>query len=182
MEWQEAARLNSGGCCRGGLGGRRRGRRDDRIPFTPGTDFKDTLKTRYLQIRVELYPDGARTTSPRLSSLSIVYEPNVPPPPPAGVVATPGNGKVTLTWRTVQDLSVKGYMVYYGSSPRNYLGTGAVQGDSPVDAGTATSITIEGLENGSLYNFAVTSYDDSEPRQQSELSTEVSARPSRIYK
>jgi hypothetical protein len=77
---------------------------------------------------------------------------------------------------------VKGYLVYYGSSPRNYLGTGATQGDSPLDAGPATTITIEGLENGSLYSFAVTAYDGSEPRQQSEFSPEVSARPSRIYK
>jgi hypothetical protein len=154
----------------------------DWIPFTPGTDFKDTLKTRYLQIRVELYPDGARTRTPRLSSLSVVYEASILPPPPAGLVATPGNGRVTLAWRAVNTLDVKGYLVYYGGSPRNYLGTGAVQGDSPLDAGTATTITIEGLENGSLYSFAVTAYDGSEPRQQSEFSPEVSARPSRMYK
>jgi hypothetical protein len=97
-------------------------------------------------------------------------------------VATPGNGKVTLTWRKVNDLSVKGYLVYYGSSPRNYLGTGATQGDSPLDAGSATTIEIDGLDNGSLYYFAVTAYDTSTPRQQSEFGAEVSARPSRIYK
>jgi hypothetical protein len=150
--------------------------------FTPGTDFKDTLKTRFLQIRVELYPDGSRTRTPHLSDLSIVFEPNVAPPPPAGVVATPGNGKVTLAWRAVKDLTVKGYKVYYGTTPHNYLGTGAGQGDSPLEAGTATTITIDGLANGSLYTFAVTAYDDSEPRQESEFSAEVSARPSRIYK
>ena len=46
-------------------------------------------------------------------------------------MATAGNGKVTLTWRKVNDLDVKGYMVFYGTSPHNYLGTGAQQGRLP---------------------------------------------------
>jgi hypothetical protein len=154
----------------------------DWVPFTPGTDFKDTLSARYIQIRVELFPDGTRTQSPRLSSVKVVYEPNPPPAPPAGLVATPGNGKVTLTWRKVNDLDVKGYMVFYGTAPHNFLGTGAAQGESPLDAGAATTIEIDGLSNGSLYYFAVTAYDTSTPQQQSGFSPEVSARPSRIYK
>jgi hypothetical protein len=154
----------------------------DWIPFEPGKDFGDTLKARYIQLRVELYPDGSRTQSPRLSSLRVVYEPNPPPASPAGLMVTPGNGKVTLTWRKVNDLDVKGYLVFYGSSPHNYLGTGAAQGASPIDAGSSTTLEIDGLENGSLYYFAVAAYDTSEPRQQSEFSSEISARPSRIYK
>jgi len=153
----------------------------DWVPFVPGTDFGDTVKSRYIQLRAELYPDGTRTQSPRLSSLRVVYEPNLPPAPPAGLLATPGNGKVTLTWRKVNDLDVKGYLVFYGTSPRNYLGTGSAQGPSPVDAGSATTIEIGGLDNGSLYYFAIAAYDDSQPRQQSAFSAEVSARPSRIY-
>jgi len=129
-----------------------------------------------------LYPDGTRNLSPRVSSLRVVYEPNEPPAPPAGLMAAAGNGKVTLSWRAVNELDVKGYMVYYGTSPHNYLGTGAAQGDSPVDAGTNTSIEISGLTNGSLYYFAVVAYDDSIPPQRSDFSPEVSARPSRIYK
>jgi hypothetical protein len=154
----------------------------DWVPFTPGTDFKDTLRARYIQLRVELYPDGRRALSPRLSDLTVVYEPNPPPAPPAGLMATPGNGKVTLTWRPVNDLGVKGYLVYYGSEPHTFLGLGATQGDSPIEAGTATTLVVDGLDNGSLYYFAVTAYDSSLPRQQSEFGTEVSARPSRIYR
>jgi hypothetical protein len=154
----------------------------DWVPFTPPGSFKDTLKGRYLQLMVVLYPDGTRNLTPRVSSLRIVYEPNEPPSPPAGVVAEAGNGKVTLSWRAVDELNAKGYMVYYGTSPHNYLGTGAQQGDSPVDAGAKTSIDITGLVNGNLYYFAVVSYDDSEPPQKSTFSAEVSARPSRIYK
>jgi hypothetical protein len=157
-------------------------RATDWVPFRPGTDFKDTLMARYLQLRVELYPDGSRAESPRLSSLKVVYEPNVPPAPPAGLMATAGNGKVTLTWRKVNDLNARGYLVYYGGAPRTYLGIGATQGDSPLDAGAATSITIDALANGNLYYFAVTAYDGSDPRQQSDFSPETSARPSRIYK
>jgi hypothetical protein len=154
----------------------------DWVPFVPGSDFAETLKARYIQLRAEMFPDGTRMKSPLLSSLRVVYEPNLPPAPPAGVVATPGNGKVTLTWRKVNDLNVKGYLVFYGSSPHNYLGIGAAQGASPVDAGSATTLEISGLENGSLYYFAVAAYDTSDPRQQSEFSAEISARPSRIYK
>jgi len=154
----------------------------DWIPFVPGMDFGESLKARYIQLRVELYPDGTRTKSPRLSSLRVVYEPNLPPAPPAGLSATPGNGKVTLTWRKVNDLNVKGYLVFYGTSPHNYLGTGSAQGDSPLDAGSSTTLEIGGLENGSLYYFAVAAYDTSDPRQQSEFSAEISARPSRMYK
>ena len=105
-----------------------------------------------------------------------------PPAPPAGLTATAGNGKVTLSWRRVNDLNVRGYLVFYGPAPQNYLGTGATQGDSPVDAGSATTLEITGLDNGSIYYFTVASYDDSNPRQQSDFSAEVSARPSRIYK
>lgn len=154
----------------------------DWVPFTPGTDFKDTLKARYIQLRVELYPDGSRALSPRVSALTVVYEPNPPPAPPAGLMATAGNGRVTLTWRAVNDLGVKGYLVYYGGAPHNFLGSGATQGESPIDAGTATTLVIDGLENGSLYYFAVTAYDSSVPRQQSDFGPEVSARPSRIYR
>ena len=154
----------------------------DWVPFVPGTDFADTLKARYLQIRVELSPDGTRTQTPRLSSLKIVYEPNLPPAPPAGLTATAGNGKVTLSWRKVNDLNVKGYLVYYGGAPHSYVGTGATGGDSPIDAGAETTLVVEGLSNGNLYYFSVVAYDAAAPRQQSQFCPEVSARPSRIYK
>jgi hypothetical protein len=143
---------------------------------------------------VELFPDGTRTQTPRVSSIRIVSEPNVPPVPPVGLIVTPGNAMVTLSWRKSTEPGVKGYMVYYGNAPHTYLGTGAVlsasgalgasgaSADSPIDAGTQTRIEIGGLENGSLYYFAVVAYDSSEPRQQSAFSAEVSARPSRIYK
>jgi hypothetical protein len=154
----------------------------DWVPLPPSGELGDTARGRYVQVRAELFPDGTRTRSPRLSSIRIVTEPNIPPVPPAGLSAQPGNGMVTLSWRKSTEPGVKGYLVYYGSSPHTYLGTDATPGDSPVDAGNVPRIEIGGLSNGSLYYFAVVAYDGSEPRQQSGFSAEVSARPSRMYK
>jgi hypothetical protein len=81
----------------------------------------------------------------------------------------------------VNDLNLKGYRVFYGDAPHTYLGTGAEEGDSPLDAGASTRLEITGLENGRLYYFAVAAYDDSDPPQLSAFSAELSARPSRIY-
>ncbi|HET6484833.1 MAG TPA: fibronectin type III domain-containing protein [Spirochaetia bacterium] len=151
------------------------------IAFAPPGDFKSPVQGRFIQLRVELYPDGTRTQSPRVSDLTVVYQPNLPPAFPAGLKASPGNGSVTLSWQPVNDIDVKGYSVYYGTAPHNYLGTGAAEGDSPLDAGTATSLKITGLSNGRLYYFSVVAYDTSQPPQRSDFAAEVSARPSRIY-
>jgi hypothetical protein len=151
------------------------------IPFAPGAGLPDTARGRYLQVLVELFPDGKRAAAPKLSSVRIVYEPHLAPLAPAGVEATPGNGKVTLSWRRVDDPEVKGYEVYYGGSPGSYFGEGAAQGDSPLDAGDLTQLEITGLENGTLYYFAVVAYNGAEPRQRSRFSAEVGARPSRIH-
>ena len=164
---------------------------NDWVPFRPPGDFPETVRGRYVQLMVELFPDGTRAKSPRVSSLRVVYKPNLPPVPPAGLAASPGNGTVTLSWRKSTEPGVRGYMVYYGEAPHTYLGASSAlgagdspigAGDSPIDAGDATRIVIGGLANGSLYYFAVAAYDSSEPRQQSAFSAEVSARPSRIYK
>jgi hypothetical protein len=160
----------------------------DWVPFRPAGDLPETVRGRYVQLMVELFPDGTRTRSPRVSSIRVVYEPNIPPVPPAGLLASPGNGKVTLSWRKSTEPGVRGYMVYYGEAPSTYLGAssalgaGASAGDSPIDAGESTRIEIGNLANGTLYYFAVVAYDSSEPRQQSAFSAEVSARPSRMFK
>lgn len=52
-----------------------------------------------------------------------------------------------------------GYKVYYGTSSGNYNGTGAVQGNSPIDVGNATSTVIEGLSNNSIWYFKIVGYD-----------------------
>jgi hypothetical protein len=154
----------------------------DWVPLAPSGELGEGVRGRWIQVMAELFPDGSRTRTPRVSSIRIVTEPNLPPVPPAGVAAEPGNGKVTLSWRRSTEPGVKGYLVYYGGAPHTFLGTGASPGDSPVDVGDVPRIEIGGLANGSLYYFAVVAYDGSQPRQQSPFSAEVSARPSRMYK
>lgn len=149
--------------------------------FDPAADFGDKVRGRYVQVMVELFPDGSRSRSPRVSSLSITYEPNLPPAPPVGVTASPGNGAVTVSWRKVNDLNVRGYRLFYGDAPHTFLGTGAAQGDSPIDVGDVTRLQLTNLENGKLYYFAIVAYDSSDPPQLSAFSPDVSARPSRIY-
>ena len=69
--------------------------------------------------------------------------------------------------------------MFYGSKPGEYLGRAAVEGASPVNAGNVTSITLTGLENGTIYYFAVSAYSKLDRRINGELSDEVFARPSK---
>jgi hypothetical protein len=149
----------------------------DWAQFQPGAELP-LARGRYAQLRVELFPDGRRSLSPQLSELRLVYEQDLPPAPPAGLVAAAGNARVRLRWNLVREEDVRGYLVYYGRSPGNYHGTGADRGPSPIDVGPATELELTGLENGRLYYFAVVCYDSTEPPHRSGFSKEVSARPS----
>ena len=68
---------------------------------------------------------------------------------PPGVKAAQS---LTLAWDQSADSSVTGYRVYYGGASRSYTNS--------VDAGTATSVTISGLEDGSTHFFAATAYNN----------------------
>jgi hypothetical protein len=153
----------------------------DWTPFTPGKAFPARTTGRYLLVKAELFPDGKRETSPRLMDFTIVYEQNSAPPPPSFVAAVPGDGKVDLRWSPVADPRVKGYFVYYGSGPGVYDGKEGSLGPSPIRVeGLQTRLTLDGLANGKLYYFAITTYDEySELNGQ--FSNEVNSRPSRLY-
>lgn len=144
---------------------------DDRI----GSEFN---AGRFLEILVYLYPDGKKEVSPEVSYLQGTIEPDFPPPAPTGLTADPKDGSVTLSWNRVLDEDVKGYLIYYGTEPGRYFGSAGNLGPSPLDAGNTESLTIEGLENGQLYYFAVSAYDQTgKKRSRAPLSREVSARP-----
>ncbi|MEJ2724387.1 MAG: fibronectin type III domain-containing protein [Deltaproteobacteria bacterium] len=66
---------------------------------------------------------------------------------------------VTLAWDS--DSAVDGYKLYYkaGSSGPPYNGTGAAEGDSPVDVGWFSEFTLRALSDGEDYYFAVTAYN-----------------------
>jgi hypothetical protein len=108
-----------------------------------------------------------------------VYEKNAPPLPPSFIAAVPGDGKVELRWAAVSDPGVKGYLVYYGSAPGVYNGGESSLGPSPIRLGKQTHISLDGLTNGKLYYFSVSSYDEYVSGQ---FSNEISARPSRLYR
>ena len=72
---------------------------------------------------------------------------------------------VKLSWVENSVSDVAGYKAYYGTSSRNY--------QSHVDAGTFTSVEIDGLSAGITYYFAVTAYDNS--GNESAYSQEVQA-------
>ncbi|MED5464753.1 MAG: fibronectin type III domain-containing protein [Myxococcota bacterium] len=96
---------------------------------------------------------------------------------PTNVVATPGDGSVTLSWDPVA--TATGYKVFYDDDSTAPFdpATAATEGDSPIkieDAGT-TSLTLTGLTNESIYYFAVIALSDT---GKSEKSTVVSAIPS----
>jgi hypothetical protein len=144
----------------------------------PAGQLASGSRGRYLQVMVELYPDGNRRYSPELSELRLVYQQDLPPAPPTGLYAQAGNGEVELNWNAVNEEDVAGYLVYYGSEPGSYHGTDSDLGASPIDAGKVSRIAITGLRNSSLYYFAVVAYDATDPPHRSQFSREVSARPS----
>ncbi len=147
----------------------------------PGRDLPDA-RGRYLQLWVELFPDGGGSLSPEVSDLAVVYEQDLPPVPPADLRAAPGDGQITLTWKRVNEPDVRGYRVYYGESPGWYHGAGAAEGPSPVTILDGTRLTLTGLQNDRLYYFAVVSLDGTDPPHLSAFSREISARPSGLFR
>lgn len=150
----------------------------------PGERLPASARGRYVQVRVDLYPDGTGRQSPSLSSITLHYEADPPPPPPARLVAMAHDGSVELRWSRVPEADVAGYLVYYGSSPGEYFGSAAAAGPSPIDAGDVLSFTVTGLPNGSLVYFVVAAYDKAAPPGRPALraglfSMEVAARPLR---
>lgn len=72
------------------------------------------------------------------------------PSTPAGLVATPGDGTVTLTWQANPEADIAGYRVSWGNNP-------GAQGSSAFV--TTSSKTVTGLNNGTAYFFTVAAQD-----------------------
>ncbi len=90
------------------------------------------------------------------------------------VRATAENGSVRLTWNVAKDNDiVAGYKIYYG---REAVTEPGQDYESEVDAGNKITYTVEGLENGTTYYFALTAYDVT-GNESENYSVEVSATP-----
>ncbi|MDR1566382.1 MAG: fibronectin type III domain-containing protein [Treponema sp.] len=133
------------------------------VPVKPGEDLPSSLSGRFIQVAADFYPSGDRETSPYLDELRIIYRADDLPPPPALVIAAAKDGAVELSWKASPGRNVEGYLVYYGVSSGEYFGDHAIiegrPARSPVNAGNRTKVRIEGLNNGTLYYFAVAAYD-----------------------
>lgn len=75
--------------------------------------------------------------------VTMIISPTTSTPPP-----TTSTSSATVTWNAVTGATVSGYKVYVGEAPRQYTRT--------VNAGTATSSTVNSLTRGRTYYFAVT--------------------------
>lgn len=131
----------------------------------------------FFQVAADLLPDGGGRTTPSITQLSLHYTETNPPLPPFSVRAVPGDGCVTVNWNYSADESAGGYYVYYGERPGEYLGRIAAEGSSPVNAGNTTTFTLNGLKNGTIYYFAVSTWSRYDKRINGPLSQEVFARP-----
>jgi hypothetical protein len=137
----------------------------------------DNVSGLYFQVAANLFPDGSGKKSPSVTEMKISYKEIDAPLAPFKLSVIPSDGEVTLTWPYSVDESVGGYYIFYGERPGEYLGRDAYEGTSPIDVGSATSVTLTGLKNGKIYYFAVSSYSKYDSRITGELSNEVFARP-----
>jgi hypothetical protein len=135
------------------------------------------ISGRYFQVAADLYTDGLGASTPSVTEIIIRYNENRPPVPPYKVFAKAKDGEVELSWTSSADGTAKGYLVFYGEHPGEYLGTCSTAGASPIDVKNQVNVTVGGLENGRIYYFAVASYGDEDASVVGALSKEVYARP-----
>jgi hypothetical protein len=124
--------------------------------------------------------DGADTTITESDSVTLTLDNN--PSAPGGLSVRIGDAKLFVEWDKGEDRDLKKFKLYYathsGAVAADYDGTGADEGDSPIDAGTDHEVTVKGLENGVTYYFRVMAVDDA--GAESPLSEEDSGTPARV--
>ncbi|NOU88702.1 DNRLRE domain-containing protein [Paenibacillus sp. LMG 31460] len=99
----------------------------------------------------------AQDLTTKTYTLTVIRE-SAPPATPILDNIVSGNGKLTLNW--MQSSGATGYKVKYGTASGVYT--------SSVDAGHVSSITIEGLQNGVTYYFAISAYNAGEESSNSD--------------
>ena len=91
-------------------------------------------------------------------SLRLAAADTVRPAKPSGFSATPGNGRVKLTWDNPDDPTIIKYQVHMEKP-----GTTGTWQDVPGSGPGTTSHTVTGLSNGALYTFRVRAVDNGGP-------------------
>ena len=141
--------------------------------WKPFNEMEGEPRGRFLILSFLLYPDLKTDRTPYLSSVEIEYNPSLPPLPPSRLrISRSDSGSVKLNWNASPSSEVKGYLVYYGEKPGEYIYPG-----SPLDAGNAQTVEITGLSPFKQYFFAIKSYNMGELPQYSDFSEEETLRP-----
>jgi predicted phage tail protein len=119
-----------------------------RVTSTVVTVTGVTNGTRYYFMVAAVNRIGAGPSSSEMQAIPVTV-----PGAPAGLTATPGNARVTLSWAAPASggAAISGYLIYRGTSA-GHEATTAVNGSLV----TATSYTVTGLANGTTYYFRVT--------------------------
>ena len=138
----------------------------------PNVSITNCKPARYFQIKANLYPTKDGMLSPTLHSMTLTYDKDVFARPPIKLFAKEGDGYIDLEWSRSIDFDVKGYLVFFGERPGEYL-----LPPSPIDAKDALSMRIYHLTNGKLYFFSVVAYDENGKTCPGEFSEEVCIRP-----
>lgn len=146
------------------------------IPVKNGEKIEN-LNGLYFQVAAELFSSGDGNETPSVNEITLEYTTLPEPQPPYRITAEKGDGSVTLSWDYSVDDTAGGYYIYYGTRPGEYLGRTANEGSSPINAGNRTQFTISGLENGTIYYFAVSAWSKINQNITGPLSKEVFARP-----
>ena len=125
---------------------------------TSYTDSNVTLGTTYAYY-VQARNAAGTSASWGTVSATPTTAPATMPGPPQNLVATPGNGEVTLTWSAPADNGGEAITRY---DYRSYL-TGGTAPVSWENAGTALTATVTGLTNGMGYTFEVRAVNSVDP-------------------
>ena len=129
------------------------------------TSFDDSVYNGYLDLTCILSNPTGGAVLGEQNPLVVRISDNDPPPVPAGLKATAGNGQVVLNWEPVKDAW---YKLYYSTKD------GEFTEGSIVEIYDDESYTMTGLENGTTYYFAIKS---GHSLYYSALSPSVSATP-----
>ena len=112
----------------------------------------ESAKTRPLVVIPTADPGGEDTTSPT---------------PPTGLITTPADGIVAVSWSANSEPDVAGYLVFFGDTPGEYFAFFEVQ--------DGTELRVSGAENDVALYVVVSAYDLS--GNVSEFSEEVEVTP-----
>jgi fibronectin type 3 domain-containing protein len=129
------------------------------------SSYTDTAVTSGVTYYYEITALTGATASARSSEYNANTSGTSIPPTPTGLVATAGNGSVTLNWTA--STGATSYNIYRGTASGG-------EGATPIATSTTNSYTNTGLTNGTPYYYTVAASDSAGTSSQS---SEVSATP-----